>query len=754
MGNELLEKKFLILQEITNTLVITDNIGAIANLMLDLAINYANAEKGSFMLINDRDELYILASRGIDIGLASTYRVKIGEGIAGSVALNKVPVLVEDIDKDTRFKKWKRDRYNTRSFISCPIMSRNKLYGVININDKKGSTPFGEDEFTLMRVISNQAAIAIENAFLMNKLQLKAIELEEINRKLVESDIVKTEFLTRVSHELRTPLNSIKGSLYYLRQHRELGRIDIEEFYEIISEEVDRLIYIVEDQLDFLRLEDETKIIRKSVFDIADILRDVTNSRSIRNIIKRRNISINLNISDRISPVAGDRVRIFQLFINLIESLCHYLEYGDTLIIALEENDFVNVVFKLSGPLPETLLSQISDPINIFKIDRSKERLKLYLAKRVAETHRWLLSAESSETTSFITMTIPKIERLRVEAVIENMVEELTEFIADLLDINICSIMIADEFTGDLVIKGAIGLDEDIVRRTRLRIGDNIAGWVALEGKPLLIEDIESEIRFGKKNLSQYNTRSLLSLPIKINGKVVGVVNLNNKKDSKPFTVLDLHVAQVLSERVSYLLKKMYSQEFTGKELKHYLKTFDSLLSAIKNYHKKNGVIHNLVSKIMDYLGVDKETRSLALYTSMLYDIGLMVTSEDILKDKTLSPAEVKALKIHPYITVSLLNSFEFSDEVKRAIVHHHERYDGTGYPEGLKGEEIPLISRVLAVVDSFNALISERPYRNKLSPQKALQEIKMHSGTFYDPKVVNALSSLKIENYVTEGDR
>lgn len=749
MANELLEKKFLILQEITNTLVITDSIGAIANLILDLAINYANAEKGSFMLINDRDELYILASRGIDIGLTSTYRVKIGEGIAGTVALNKVPVLVEDIDKDTRFKKWKRNRYNTRSFISCPIMSRNKLYGVLNINDKKGNIPFGEDEFTLMRVISNQAAIAIENAFLMNKLQLKAIELEEMNRKLVESDIVKTEFLTRVSHELRTPLNSIKGSLYYLRQHRELGRIDIEEFYDIISEEVDRLIYIVEDQLDFLRLEDETKIIRKSVFDIADILRDVTNSRSIRNIIKRRNISINLNISDRISPVAGDRVRIFQLFINLIESLCHYLEYGDTLIIASEENDFVNVVFKLSGPLPETLLSQISDPINIFKIGRSKERLKLYLAKRVAETHRWLLSAESSETTSFITMTIPKIERLRVEAVIENMVEELTEFIADLLDINICSIMIADEFTGDLVIKGAIGLDEDIVRRTRLRIGDNIAGWVALEGKPLLIEDIESEIRFGKKNLSQYNTRSLLSLPIKINGKVVGVVNLNNKKDSKPFTVLDLHVAQVLSERVSYLLKKLYSQDYTGKELKHYLKTFDSLLSAIKNYHKKNGVIRNLVSKIMDYLGVDKETRNLALYTSMLYDIGLMVTSEDILKDKTLSPAEVKALKIHPYITVTLLNSFEFSDEVKRAIMHHHERYDGTGYPEGLKGEEIPLISRVLAVVDSFNALISERPYRNKLSAQEALQEIKMHSGRFYDPKVVNALSSLKIENYV-----
>ncbi|MFN3479112.1 MAG: GAF domain-containing protein, partial [Thermodesulfovibrionales bacterium] len=261
MENKLLEKKFSILQEITNALVITDNVGAIANLMLDLAINYTNAEKGSFMLVNDRDELYILASRGIDIGMASTYRVKVGEGIAGNVALNRIPVLVEDIDKDSRFKRWKRDRYKTGSFISCPIISRKKLYGVLNINDKKGSAPFSDDEFTLIKIIANQAAIAIENAFLMNKLQLKAVELEELNRKLVESDIAKTEFLTRVSHELRTPLNSIKGSLYYLRQHKDLGRIDLEEFYDIISDEVDKLIYIVENQLDFLRLEDETKVI-------------------------------------------------------------------------------------------------------------------------------------------------------------------------------------------------------------------------------------------------------------------------------------------------------------------------------------------------------------------------------------------------------------------------------------------------------------------------------------------------------------
>jgi len=741
MEYELLEKKFSILQEITNAIVITDNVGAIANLMLDLAISYTNAEKGSFMLLNERNELYILASRGIDLGLVNTYRIKVGEGIAGSVALNRMPVLIEDIDKDSRFKKWKRDRYKTRSFISCPIISRNKLYGVLNINDKRGGGPFGEDEFTLIRIIANQAAIAIENAFLMNKLQLKAIELEEINRKLVESDITKTEFLTRVSHELRTPLNSVKGSLYYLRQHKELGRGDIEEFYEIISEEVDKLIYIVENQLDFLRVEDETKVTKKSLLDISDLLRDVINSRYIRSIINRRNINIRLEINNKVSLVAGDRVRVFQLFINLIESLCHHLEFGENLTITLQEDDFLNVLFTLPGQMPETLSLLIRDPVNIFKIDRSKERLKLYLAKRVAEAHRWPLSVESRPDFSVITMTIPKIERLNIEVAIESMVEVFTEFIAELMEINVCSIMLADEFTGDLMIKGAIGLDEDIVRRTRLRIGDNIAGWVALEGRPLLIEDIENDPRFVRKNLSQYNTRSLLSLPLKVNGKVFGVMNLNNKRDSKPFTVTDLYIARAISERLSYLIKKLYSQEYDGKDIKNYMKTFEGLVSAVKYYHKKDGVIHDLVNKIMDYLGVDEETKNLALYTSMLYDIGLMLTSDVVLKGKALSPAEIKALRVHPYITIALLNSFEFSEEVKKSIVHHHERYDGTGYPEGLKGDEIPLISRVLSVVDSFNAMTSDRPYRDKLSPDKAIEELKRHSGTLYDPKIVNALA-------------
>ncbi|HEX8948131.1 MAG TPA: GAF domain-containing protein, partial [Dissulfurispiraceae bacterium] len=238
----LFEKRLSILQDISSTLVAADNISTIGNLMLDLAVNYTNAEKGSLMLMNETDELYILAARGIDIQLFRTCRVKVGEGIAGTVAEVRTPVLVEALEKDGRFKAEERNgRYKTTSFISCPVMSRNRLLGIININDKRDRMPFTEEEFTLVKIIASQAAIPLENTFLMSQLRAKAAELEDINSKLIETDVMKTEFLTRISHELRTPLNSIKGAVYHLQHSGKMGRDEQKEFYGIISNETGKL---------------------------------------------------------------------------------------------------------------------------------------------------------------------------------------------------------------------------------------------------------------------------------------------------------------------------------------------------------------------------------------------------------------------------------------------------------------------------------------------------------------------------------
>jgi K+-sensing histidine kinase KdpD len=254
------EKRLSILHKISNAIVFTDNIHAVAELMLDLAVTHTNAEAGSLMLVNETGELSIFAARGLDNHLVDTYKEKIGEGIAGVVAMERRPVLVEDIDKDNRFKSKKRNHYKTNSFISCPVICKDRLLGVFNINDKKNGEHFREEEFALITIIANQAAITIENALLVSQLRTKAARLEDINRKLVEDDEAKTEFLTRVSHDLRTPLNSIKGSIYYLGRQEHITAEKQREFFDIIAREAAELADNVEHLLNFLRRENETRI--------------------------------------------------------------------------------------------------------------------------------------------------------------------------------------------------------------------------------------------------------------------------------------------------------------------------------------------------------------------------------------------------------------------------------------------------------------------------------------------------------------
>ena len=743
------EKKFSILQEICSSLIAIENINDIGDLLLDFALNYSYAERGSLMLINEKGDLYIVSARGLDAELLQSTRVRIGEDIAGIIARERAPVLVKDIRKDPRFYRNIRDFYKTPSFISCPIVSKSKLLGVLNINDKKDRSPFTEDEFELIKVIANQAAIAFENAFFMNKLRSKAAEIEEMNKNLIDADMDKTEFLTIASHELRTPLNAIKGAIYYLQKSDKPTRNELKEFYEIISNETNKLVYITENLLDFLRLEDETKVIKKSVIDLADLLKETLQSKTCMTILEGKNIALRMHIEDK-ADIVGDKIRVSQFFINLLEGLTHYLDKNDSISIAIldvaGDHSEVSVRVTLSRALPETVIPYLFYLKEIFKTKNSEHMLKLYLARKVAEIHRWDITAENIEGNFLITITIPKSTLQRIEAFIDTTTDMFLEFVSELLDLNLCSLMLRDEFTGELVIKSARGLDDDIIKRTRIRVGDSIAGWVALKGNPLLIDDIETDPHFGRKNISHYNTKSLLSIPLKIKDRVIGVLNLNNKRTAKPFTTKDLHLASFISERFANFMHKLTTGEYTENDFKKFLASFDSLIQAEKRYHKKKSIAPDLMDRLLLALGVTEEERKLGIYVSLVYDLGLMLIDENILKTKKkLQPSDIRTIKVHPKKTISLLQNFEFSEDVRKAILHHHERYDGTGYPDGLKGDEIPFLARVLSVIDSYCAMTSESPYRKKLTKHEALKEIESGKGTIYDTKIVEIFEKVLI---------
>jgi len=606
---DLYKKKFFVLQELSNAIVLTDNMSTIANTLLDAAINYSHAERGSLMFLSDREDLTILAARGLDAKVMEDCRVKFGDEIAGIIAKNGQPVLVEDIDRDGGFKSHRPDRYKTKSFISCPIISKNKLLGLLNINDKKDGTPFTIDEFELLQTLANHSAIFLENSLLMTELKVKAAELEDINKKLVETDILKTEFLTRVSHELRTPLNSLKGAIYYLEQTENVGEKEQKEFQGIISSEIDKLVSIVENLLGFLRLEDETMIIKKTVLNLRDIFKELQNSKALSAVLSRKGVRLALESEDTRLDVVGDKIKVGQLFSNLIDGLCYYLERGDSIEIAASEASNVNVNIVLARPLPDYAISILNDASFVFQMDHSEDRLKLYLAKNIVETHRWKLFAENVDDTCRIILSIPKSIKQTIDTYVTQSMDSFVEFISELLDLDICSVMLADEISSELTVKSAIGLDDDIIKRTRIKLGDKIAGWVALEGKPLFIEDIERDERFSKVSISQYTTKSLLSLPLKIGDRVVGVLNLNNKKTSEPFSQHDYSTATFLSDIISQFISILYSENYSQEKLRRLFVSLNETLASETVNRTKTNLLPALTGKILKNSPALKKTK-------------------------------------------------------------------------------------------------------------------------------------------------
>src|SRR4029450_7942592 len=125
---------------------------------------------------------------------------------------------------------------------------------------------------------------------------------------------------------------------------------------------------------------------------------------------------------------------------------------------------------------------------------------------------------------------------------------------------------------------------------------------------------------------------------------------------------------------------------------------------------------------------------------SLLHDMGKLAVPEDILnKPGKLTPAEFEKMKLHASVGADILSAIEFPYPVVPIVRHHHENWDGSGYPDGLTGAEIPLGARILSVVDCFDALASGRPYRRRMTEAEALTIIADRRGQMYDPVVVDA---------------
>ncbi len=210
---------------------------------------------------------------------------------------------------------------------------------------------------------------------------------------------------------------------------------------------------------------------------------------------------------------------------------------------------------------------------------------------------------------------------------------------------------------------------------------------------------------------------------------------------------VQIGVGGILLFFLPLLLARRSFESYT-KMRKMYLETIRALVAAIDakdTYTKGHSerVTQTSVALARELNLHEREIDNIE-YAALLHDIGKIGIDERILgKNDVLTSEEFKKIKEHVIMGAKIIKPVEFLKDSYKAIYHHHERYNGDGYPDGLKGEDIPISVRIITVADAYDAMGSDRPYRKKLKQEKIMKELTEQSGKQFDPKVVKALISV-----------
>ncbi len=328
---------------------------------------------------------------------------------------------------------------------------------------------------------------------------------------------------------------------------------------------------------------------------------------------------------------------------------------------------------------------------------------------------------------------------LDTQTVLDNALNCAEEF----MEGEASSIFLIDEARGDLYFHVARGEQADKVKQLRLKMGEGVAGWVAQNQIPLIVPDVAQDSRFNPKvdALSGFQTRSILCVPLTSKGRLVGVVQVLNKRSKTGFNQQDQEMLAMLADHIGIALENAWNYQKIEEVLEQVVQTLSATLEIRDPYtagHQQR--VSEIAVALAQEMGLSaSETKCLRI-TGLLHDIGKIVVPAEILsKPGKLSEPELNLIKTHCRAGYEILKEVKFPWEVATMILQHHEHLDGSGYPEGLKGQEIMFEARVLAVADAVEAMASHRPYRAGLGLEQALAEIRSKRGVWYEAGVVDA---------------
>ncbi|MFC1504775.1 GAF and HD-GYP domain-containing protein, partial [Spirochaetota bacterium] len=280
------------------------------------------------------------------------------------------------------------------------------------------------------------------------------------------------------------------------------------------------------------------------------------------------------------------------------------------------------------------------------------------------------------------------------------------------------------------------------IKEIRIPKGQGICGWVADRKKPLVVNDVSSDKRFFQKadKKSKFQTRSILAVPLMVKSECIGVLELINKKNYSIFTPHDTTLLTALANNVAIAIHNAQLFEDQKEMFMSVVNSFAAAIDAKDHYtHGHSERVTRYSLKIAGALDMSQEEIDKLELAALLHDIGKIGINTEVLnKPGRLSPDERAYIEKHPGIGYDIIRHIKQFENIIAFVRHHHERYDGCGYPDRLKGQQIPLHARIIAIADTYDAMTSNRPYRKRMPKKLAMHEIRKNAGTQFDKKLTN----------------
>ncbi|MFN3428911.1 MAG: diguanylate cyclase [Candidatus Sericytochromatia bacterium] len=347
-------------------------------------------------------------------------------------------------------------------------------------------------------------------------------------------------------------------------------------------------------------------------------------------------------------------------------------------------------------------------------------------------------------TSEHLTLIAELETRLSADYRPQAVLEEIASLTAKAMSADVCIVLTPDEAGKTLVMRAAVGISE-MDETWVLPMDQGIAAACFQSQEVQLVPSFEADDRTYRPYLDRVQAKrpvkSALILPLVYQGRTLGVLHCMSEQ-LEHFSPLDVRLGKGIGSRLATALERQRSE---ADRQARYLEAITALAEALETRDQAKGRSEMLITyatALAESLSLPGHQVEALQQAGRLHDIGELGIPDAVLaKPSALDSHEQELVRNHPATGARILGYIEALRDIVPIVRHHHERMDGSGYPDGLKGEQIPLLARVLAVADAYDAMTSHRPYRQAMTPEQAFHELRRSRA--YDTSLIDRLEGL-----------